>query len=265
MHMSHRADFRVLALSACLVLTACGPRGAQPLEATATEHWTKTYPLSAGGEVQIVGGRGSIEVTGGPGDTVEVRAARIARAATDATARDVAPRIEIREDVTPEKIVIQTKGLSGIVIGVEVQVDYHVTVPEGARVRLRTSNGSVTVTGVNGRVAMTNTNGPITASRLGGGVEARGTNQKVSVDLAAFGADPVEVRAINAPASVTLPAEVNATLTATSVNGRIDLGPLNLSPIGEQTPRRARGQLGAGGAPIEVHAVNGSVTIGPRP
>jgi hypothetical protein len=250
---------------ALLVGSACRAADSRSLDASFTEPWNKTYPLSEGGEVQIVGGQGFVEVIGGPGNTVEVRAERIAKAATEATAKDVAPRIAIREDIAPDKIVLTSEGLSGIVIGVEQLINYRVTVPQHARVRVRTGGGAITVSGVNGRVAMNSANGPIEARSLGGGVEARGVNQNVTIDLAAFGDQPVEIRAVNASARLTMPAGVNATLTATTVNGKIDLGAFSLEPIGEQTGRRVRGQLGSGGPPIEVHAVNGSVTITPRP
>jgi hypothetical protein len=248
-----------------MVAASCAPRGAAPLDATATDIWTRSYPLSAGGEIQVVGGQGSVEVDGGSGGTVEVRAERMAKAATEATAKDVVTRIAIREDITPDKIVLTSEGLSGIVIGVEQLINYRIRVPEHAKVRVRTGGGAITVRGVKGRVSASSGNGPITGSRLGGGVEARTSNQNVSIDLESFGDQPVEVRTTNGAAALTLPAGVNATLTATTVNGRIDLTSLTVQPIGEQTPRRVRGQLGKGGAPIEVHAVNGSVTISPRP
>ena len=251
-------------LVAAALSAGCRPVDRRTLEASFTDSWTRSYPFSAGGEFQIVGGEGSVDVEGGAGSTVEVRANASSRRLPSRWPVSCPARSTIREDIAPDRIVIQTEGLRGIVIGVEVRVDYHVTVPEQTRVRVRASNGSITVTGVNGRVAMNSANGPITGTRLGGGVEARGVNQKVVIDLARF-SDAVEVRAVNGSASLTLPSDTDATLTATTANGRIDLGTLTVDPIGEQTPRRIRGRLGAGGPPIDVHAVNGSVTIAPRP
>ena len=58
------------------------------LAARATDEWTRTYPLSPGGEVRIVNTNGKVEIEGVDGSTVEVRAERIARGATDAAARE---------------------------------------------------------------------------------------------------------------------------------------------------------------------------------
>ena len=57
--------------------------------------------LGAGGEVHIVNTNGRIEVEGVDGSTVEVRAEKIAAAATDAAARELLPRIVIKEDSSP--------------------------------------------------------------------------------------------------------------------------------------------------------------------
>src|SRR5213592_2746495 len=63
------------------------------LTGRATDEWTRRYPLSPGGEVRVVNTNGRIEVEPGQGAEVEIRAERIARAATDAGARELLPRI----------------------------------------------------------------------------------------------------------------------------------------------------------------------------
>ena len=235
------------------------------LEGRAGDEWTRSYPLAADAEVQIVGASGSIDVRGGNGTTVEVRAERIARAATEAAARELLPRIEIREDITPERVLLQTQGLGGIVIGVEVEVNYHLTVPAGARLRLRAANGPVTVADMNGRVVISSGNGEVTGRNLRGGVDARAVNKPLMIDLAAFGLDPIDLRAVNGPVDLKLPADANATVDANCTNGTIDISDLAFEPLGDQTKRRVRGRLNAGGAPIEITSVNGDIRVRPRP
>ena len=116
-----------------LALVGCRPVDRETLTARASDQWTRSYPILAGGEFQIVGGNGSVDIRGGDADTIEVSAERIAIASTEASAKQIVPRIQIREDITPEKVVVQTVGLEGLVIGVEVQVNYRVTVPRKTR------------------------------------------------------------------------------------------------------------------------------------
>lgn len=254
------------ALAAAVVLLGAGCQVTRsgPLDARAADEWTRSYDLAPGGEVQVVGAVGSVDIQGG-GARVEVRAERVARASNDATARDVLPRIRIREDITPDKIVLQTEGLGGIVIGVEVEVNYHITVPPKTRLRVRTANGPVTIVNVDGQVIASSANGAIVGRHLSGGVEARAVNQSVTLDFAAFGQDPVDVRATNGRIEISVPSDIDANLQVNCTNGKIDVQDLAFEALGEQTSRRVRGRLNKGGTPIELTAVNGDVRVRPRP
>ena len=102
------------------------------LTGRATDEWTRSYQLTPGGEIHIGNTNGRIEITGVEGTTVEVKAERIARAATDAGARELLPRIGIKEDVKPDRIAIDTERMSGIMIGASFEVRYTVRAPKTA-------------------------------------------------------------------------------------------------------------------------------------
>ena len=91
-------------LSACdVVVTSLHAKG------KAEDQWSRTYPMAASGEVEIVNTNGAITVVGADGSQVEVVAERTARAATDADAQDFLKQIEIREDVTGNHIRLETR------------------------------------------------------------------------------------------------------------------------------------------------------------
>ncbi len=234
------------------------------LEATASDQWTRSYDLSAGGDVQIVGGNGTVSVERGAGAKVEVTAERIARAAAESTAKDVLPRIKIREDITADRIVLQTEGLGGIVFGVNVTVNYKVVVPAGTKVRVRNANGAVTLSNLDAQATVSTENGAITGKGLGRGVEFRTTNGNVTADVANFDRDTVELRTVNGNIELTVPKDINANVIANVTNGGVDVSELAWEPSGEQTRRRVRGRLNAGGAPVDVTTVNGRVRIHSR-
>ena len=231
------------------------------LTGRATDEWARSYPLAAKGDVQIANTNGTIDIEGVDGVMVEVRAERIARAATDAAARELLPRITIKEDVSPNRIAIETERLSGILIGVGVEVQYHVRVPKSARVRARTTNGAITAVAIGGRLVASTTNGSITGTELRGDVEARATNGRVAIDLASLGNDLVDLRTTNGPLQLTLPGTAKATLSATCTNGGIDVSDLTLDLMGEQSRRRVRGRLNGGGTPVELTTTNGPIRV----
>src|SRR4051794_36653812 len=112
-----------LRLRSCLAAAAGRPG---TLQARPPAEGTHTYQLTAGGEVRIVNTNGRIEVEGVDGTTVEVRAERIARGATDVAARELLPRIVIKEDAKPERVTLETERMNGIMIGAGFEVRYHV-------------------------------------------------------------------------------------------------------------------------------------------
>ena len=124
--------------------------------------------------------------------------------------------------------------------------------PDAAVVRARTTNGEIAVEGITGRVFATTTNGGVNGRELSGGVDARATNGRVAIDLQAVGDDPIDVRTTNGNVQVTLPNNAKANVSASCVNGAIDVSAVMLEPMGEQSKRRVRGRMNGGGTPIEV-------------
>jgi hypothetical protein len=235
------------------------------LQGRAADEWTRTYTLSPGGELQIVGGVGVIDVQGGTGATVDVRAERVVKAASNDAAAPLVSRVRISEDIAPEKIVLRTEGLGGILIGVDVEVNFHVTVPASTRLRLRTAGGDISLTNLDGVVVASTTNGNLVGKALRGGVDARSTNGSVTMDLAAISRDPVDLRAVNGSITLTVPRDANANIEANATNGALDTADLPIELTGEQTRRRARGRLNDGGTPVELTVTNGDIHIRPRP
>jgi hypothetical protein len=234
------------------------------LSARATEEWTRSYPLKAGGEVRIVNTNGKIDVEGIDGSTVEVRAERIARGATDSAARELLPRIVIKEDATPERVSIETGRLSGIMIGAAFEVRYHVRAPKNAAINVTNTNGQVVLTGLSGKVIAHTTNGGVKGDGLTGGIDARSTNGVVAIDLASVGRDPVRLQTTNGAATLTLPESAKADLSASVTNGGISVGEFQNIEVGEKSRRRLEAKLNGGGTAIELRTTNGGVRIRPR-
>jgi hypothetical protein len=231
------------------------------MTATARDEWVRTYKLAGGGEVNITNPRGSVDIQGVDGDMVEVRVERVVHGVTEAAAREILPRLQMVEEATPERVLVSGERLGGIVIGVSVEMHFHVRAPKGATIRARTSGGELNVKDVGGHVVLNGANGALNAEGLAGGIESRWVNGGVNVALASIGSELVDVRVTNGPLNLRIPAAVNANLSATATNGRIEVKAPKFEALGDQTSRRVRGRLNAGGVPIELTAINGNITV----
>jgi Toastrack DUF4097 len=256
-------DSRVLRVLAAaplaLVISACDVRLGN-LAGRATDEWTHTYPLAAGGQVHIGNTNGKVEIEGTDGNTVEIRAEKIARGVTDTAARELLPRIEIKEDIRPDRVSVETARMSGIMFGASFEVRYYVRAPKNAVIDATNTNGRVTVSDINGKVRAQTTNGGVTGKGLGGGVDARATNGGVNIELASVGSERIALRTTNGGVSLTVPESAKADISASCTNGGISVTGVKLE-ISEQSRRRLEGKLNGGGTPIELHTTNGGVRL----
>jgi len=256
-------DLRALrgfaALPLALVVSACDVRLGH-LAGRATEEWTHTYPLTAGGQVRIGNTNGKIEIEGVDGNTVEIRAERIARGVTDTAARDLLPRIEIKEDVRADRVSVETARIGGIMFGASFEVRYHVRAPKNAVIDASNTNGLVSVTDMAGKVVAHTTNGGVTGKGLAGGVDARATNGGVNIELASLGSDRVALWTTNGGVTLTVPESAKADVSASCTNGGISVSGVKIE-VFEQSRRHLEGKLNGGGTPIELHTTNGGVRL----
>lgn len=249
---------RLLCLAALLALAGC--TGEFSLQGRATDEWARSYQLAPGGEIQIGNTNGRIDVEGVDGNTVDVRAERIAKATTDGAAKELLPRIKIREEVKPDRIAIETERMSGVMIGAGIEVRYHVKAPKNAVVSASNTNGLVSLTGLAGKITAHTTNGGVRGTNLTGGVDASATNGGVSVEFASVGRDPIRMSTTNGGVTIGLPDDTKADVVATCTNGGISVSGVKLE-VTEQSRRRVEGKMNGGGTSIELRTTNGGVRI----
>ena len=253
----------LLVLPLALVLAGCDASLAH-LTARATDEWTRTYPLSTGGEVRIVNTNGKIEVEGVDGSNVEVRAERIARGASEDAARELLPRIVIKEDIRPDRVSIETERMGGIMIGVGFEVRYHVKAPKNAIVNITNTNGQVTLSALGGSVSAHTTNGGVSGKGLSGGLDARSTNGGVTIDMASLGQEKVSLHTTNGGVTLTLPDSAKADISASCTNGGINVSSLDKLEVTETSRRKLEGRLNGGGTAIELRTTNGGIRVRAR-
>jgi hypothetical protein len=233
------------------------------LSERATDEWTHTYPLTAGGEVRIANTNGRVDIEGVDGSTVEVHAERIAKGSTEAAARELLPRIVIREDATPGRVSVETEKLGGIMIGASSEVRYRVKAPRNAVFTITNTNGLISLKDVTGKVSAHTTNGGVRGNGLSGGVDARTTNGGVVIELASVGKDKIYLGTVNGGVTLGLPETAKADVLATCTNGGINVSGLKME-VTEQSRRRVEGKMNGGGTSIELSTVNGGVRLRPR-
>ncbi len=246
--------------AAALSLTACDVVvSSMNANAKAQDEWTRTYPITPNGRLELVNLDGVIEVLATDGQQIEVRAERIARGNTDEAAKELLKQVQIKETVTPDQVRLETVVPSSTGFGRRGEVRYHVKVPAGLSVRLRNTNGTVRVDGLRGSVWAETTNGGVRGRDLSGAVEASTTNGGVDLEMDALAAGGIKAETTNGGVQLTVPENVRAELKATCVHGGVNVNGLTVD--GETSRNRVEGRVNGGGPRIALDTTNGGITV----
>jgi bifunctional DNA-binding transcriptional regulator/antitoxin component of YhaV-PrlF toxin-antitoxin module len=264
--MVRRRLLQVLAVPALLgaLLSAGCDLAMREFNTEETAEWRKSYPLDAGGRVEIINVNGKIVVEPSEGNTVDVVALKKGRGATPEAAKAALGRVTFGENVSSSLVKIDTKiaRLEGIVVNQGgVQVDYTVKVPVGAEVRFTTVNGGIEISGLQGRVIAETTNGGVTTRNVAGQLQASTTNGGLDIDLSKIADGGVRLDCVNGGIKVRVPRDAKATISANIANGGISAGDLQIDATGDNTKRRLEGHLNGGGPRVQIVGVNGGITL----
>jgi len=252
-----------LPLVAALSLTAACDIALSGAREEATATVTRSFPLSAGGTLDISTTNGRIEVTAGTGSTVEVKAVKVAKAATKEGAAELLKKLEIKEEVSADLIKLRAgSGGNGPSLkgwGTSTDIRYFVTVPANTKVVLSTTNGQIEVENVTASAHLETVNGQINARGLGGEVKASTVNGGVDIGLASLTGD-VNVETTNGGVTVRLPGDAKALLLGRTTNGGLSVDGLQIEEV-ERSRRRLEARLNGGGHRIEAETTNGGITF----
>ncbi|MCI0485163.1 MAG: hypothetical protein L0229_00910 [Blastocatellia bacterium] len=213
--------------------------------------------LSAGGAISVDGHQnGGVSIKGGDRGDVLLRARVQTAAETHDHARAVAGQIRI-----------QTGGGQIIAEGpsqnrdLHWSVSYEIFVPYRSDLSLKTHNGGIGISDVNGRIEFRALNGGVSLRRLGGNVRGHTTNGGLTVDLdgSYWEGEGLDVSTTNGGVKILIPENYSAHLETGTVNGGMNLG----FPITVQgrINKQLSLDLGSGGTTVRAVTTNGGVNL----
>jgi Toastrack DUF4097 len=234
-------------------LSGCVPGG--PL-LSARDHVSETRPLDPGGELTLENVNGRVVI--GTWGERQVRIEAEKAASSQAMLKQV--RVEI--DGQGDRVDVRTRlPRGGWLFGGAGRVEYRVSVPADARVRVQTVNGSLEIAGVAGAVRASTTNGSIEVADAGGPVEASSVNGAIRTSYRALDAEGRHlISTTNGSINVSLPAGAGGRLDARNVNGSIE-NDLPLQSTSRSGRHHLEGSLGMGSGSLQLRTVNGSIHL----
>lgn len=258
-----------LSVSACDIQTSAnGEFSFDIAQGKATDTWSRTYTVPAGGRFELINVNGRITAEPTDGQEVVVEGRRSAKARSDEAAKEMLAKLEIREEVGGSTVRVESRpprmsGFGGH------EIEWIVKVPKGLTVDLRTVNGGVRMNGLSGEIHAKTTNGGVKGTNLViDNLEASVVNGGVEIELGSplDATDAVELTTVNGGVTFALPSESKAAITARAVNGGVRASDdLKIEREHESTERESRrrltGTMNGGGARVNVSTTNGGVRL----
>jgi hypothetical protein len=151
---------------------------------------------------------------------------------------------------------------SGEMEDTKVQVDFTIEVPDGVKLEASNVNGAIDALDLGSDIEAKTVNGSIHATSTGL-VEAETVNGSITAAMGKGMWDrPLRFETVNGSVRVALPNEVNANLSASSVNGSISSDfPVTVEGKFLGHSSKIGGTIGKGGGDLRIETVNGSILI----
>lgn len=257
-----------LSTAACDIQAGNGKFDIDFAAGKATDTWSRTYTVPAGGRFELINVNGRIIAEPTDGKELIVEGKRSAKAHSDEAAKEQLAKLEIREEVGGSTVRVESRpprmsGFGGH------EIEWTVKVPKGVIVDFRTTNGGVRMTGLSGEIHAKTTNGGVRGTNLViDSLEASVVNGGVEIELGAplDATDTVELITVNGGVTLSLPSESKATISARAVNGGVrasdELKIEKEEAANEhESRRRLNGTMNGGGARVTVNTTNGGVRL----
>lgn len=267
-----------------------------------TEEQTLVIPAPAGRAVSIRNANGKTRVLGEDREDIEIRVQKSVRADCEDTAAKLLDSIRLQNSDTSDVLEIEVQiprkcsrhGLAHLELRVPRDTKVALSSTNGKiclegldrPIRARSSNGSVSITEVNGDIDVTTANAKVACRCTHGHLRARSSNGKIEVgghegsvdastsngvikaSLEALNGSGISLTTSNGRIALELPEDPDADVDIQVENGHIrNELELDESENGagrgdhDDSSDRVRGRLGRGGVPIRLRTSNGTITL----
>jgi hypothetical protein len=239
------------------------------------EEFHESHPMKAGGQLYLENMNGSVEVQGWDQATADISGTKSASTEQSLSA------LKIDIVASDDSIRIRTVRPSGHMGGMGAR--YVIKVPRQTRLeKIATSNGRITITGIEASARLETSNGSVNADGVKGGLEVstsngsirvslsdivdrqpvtlRTSNGSVQLSVASPGLGDLAVSTSNGSITAQLPASVAATVDASTSNGSIT-NEFSDTFRGTSKKNHLEGSIGTGGPRIRLSTSNGSIRL----
>jgi DUF4097 and DUF4098 domain-containing protein YvlB len=288
------------ALLTSMMMLACGaPRaGFTPAETTGTnfqerEEINRTYQLAPGARVEVSSIRGPVEIVNTDSAMAEVQIIRTARTHADLESHKIEvaqtatglivrgiqePEERRRQNVQvnhhvklklPRRIDLAITSVSGYLRAGDVDGQTKVSSISGSAtfgnvggtLQASSISGNLEVGNVGAETRVTSISGNLNLWQVNGPLEVSSVTGSLSATIDNLGTQGIHIKSVSGSIELKLKGQINADFTAEHATGQVYLDIPNVTREGEARSSNVRARIGAGGSPISISSVSGSIRL----
>lgn len=257
------------------------------------DEFNQTYQLPQGARVDISSIRGSVKITNTDSATAEVQIIRTARTRADLeyhkievaqTGNTLVVRgvqepeergrrnVQVNHQVIlklPRSIDLSVTSVSGSLQSGDVDGQVHVSSISGSanfgnvggKLQVNSVSGSVEVGNVGADARVNSVSGNVGLGHVNGSLDVTSVSGGVKAGLMSLSPQGIHINSVSGSIEIGFKSEVNADFTAEHVSGQVYLDVPNVSRESEEKSSNVRARIGAGGTPITISSVSGSIRL----
>jgi len=234
------------------------------------QDFNQTLPLAANGRLTLDNINGRIEIAGWDRNEVAIKALKHGKT------RESVEAAKITVNSSLDEIVIHTEQPSGSTSFSSIwswfnndkrnaaTVDYAIQVPQNARLKnISSVNGRIVIEDVSGNIEASTVNGETQVQGATGDLKLSTVNGRIEAELASLGgSQSVSLSTVNGHIEAILPANADAEVSASTVNGGMS-SEFSALVVKKEFPvgSNLKGKLGNGGASVKASTVNGRINF----
>ncbi len=217
----------------------------------------KTFDVGKTPRLSLSNINGDVEVTGGSGTTIDVQAVKSAD--SQETLDDI--DVSIEQNGNDVRVKVDYKHHDEWDNDSPSRVDITVQVPRGTRLEgVSLVNGGLTLNDIEGRIEASSVNGSVKGEKLAGNLDLSTVNGDVSLTVSG-GMESIKLHSVNGTVSLSLPRNVDANLSASTIHGDISGSREFHAEEGHFVGSSLTSVIGKGGGHIDLNTVNGDIRI----
>jgi hypothetical protein len=293
-------DMLATALLTSMMILSCGaPRAgfttekAQRRDFQERDEINQTYQLAPGARVEVSSIRGRVEIVTADTTTAEVKIIRTARTRADLEYHKIEveqvgnslvvrgvqePEQRRRQNIQvdhqvilklPRRIDLSVNSVSGPLKAGDVDGQTHVSSISGSanignvggQLQVSSVSGSLDVGNVGAEARVTSISGGLRLGKINGSLDVSSVSGSLNATLVSLSPQGIHINSVSGSVEIAFKTEVNADFTAENVSGEVYLDVPNVIRESEEKSSNVRARIGAGGTPITISSVSGSIRL----